>query len=99
MGSTSASSGQTAGSVLAPPSVLVSIIGVLVSLTLTFIGLTAITFVISRVMPVDPVLAIVGDRAPQDVYDRVYLELGLDRPIWQQYLRYLGSLVLSLIHI
>jgi peptide/nickel transport system permease protein len=44
-------------------------------------------------MPVDPVLAIVGDRAPQDVYDRVYLELGLDQPISIQYLRYIRSLV------
>ena len=63
------------------------------TIALTFVGLTAVTFVIGRVMPVDPVLAIVGDRAPQDVYDRVYLELGLDKPIWQQYLRYLGSLL------
>ena len=92
MGSTSASSGQTAGSGLAPPSVLVSIIGVLVSLTLTFIGLTAITFVISRVMPVDPVLAIVGDRASDEVYQQVYMQLGLDQPIYVQYLRYLGQL-------
>ncbi len=92
MGLTSASSGQTAGSGLAPPSVLVSIIGVLVSLTLTFIGLTAITFIISRVMPVDPVLAIVGDRASDEVYQQVYLQLGLDKPIYIQYLRYLGQL-------
>jgi len=62
------------------------------TLALTFVGLTAVTFVIGRVMPADPVLAIVGDRAPQDVYDRVYLELGLDRPIYVQYLRYLGQL-------
>ena len=54
-----ASKRQTAGPGLAPPSVLVSILGVLVSLALTFIGLTAITFVISRVMPVDPVLSLI----------------------------------------
>ena len=92
MDSPSASSGQTAGPGLAPPSVLVSIIGVLLSLALTFIGLTAITFVISRVMPVDPVLAIVGDRASDEVYQQVYLQLGLDKPIYVQYLRYLGAL-------
>jgi peptide/nickel transport system permease protein len=55
-------------------------------------GLTAITFVISRVMPVDPVLAIVGDRASNEVYQQVYLQLGLDKPIYVQYLRYLGQL-------
>jgi peptide/nickel transport system permease protein len=27
----------------------------------------------------------VGDRAPQSVYDRVFLELGLDKPLWEQF--------------
>ncbi len=79
--------------ILASRSRLRAAAGLAATIALTFVGLTAVTFVIGRVMPVDPVLAIVGDRAPQDVYDRVYLELGLDRPIWQQYLRYLGSLL------
>jgi peptide/nickel transport system permease protein len=80
------------GSGLSPPSALVKIVGVLFSLALTFLGLTAITFVISRVMPVDPVLAIVGDRASNEVYQQVYLQLGLDKPIYVQYLKYLGQL-------
>ncbi|MGF1552156.1 MAG: ABC transporter permease [Paracoccaceae bacterium] len=67
--------------------------GVLGSLALTFLGLTAITFFIGRVMPVDPVLAIVGDRASAEVYDRVYRELGLDEPIWWQYLLFMGDLL------
>ncbi|NCF35285.1 MAG: ABC transporter permease subunit [Gammaproteobacteria bacterium] len=87
-----ASSSKAAGPGPALPSKLVKISGVLVSLTLTFLGLTAITFVISRVMPVDPVLAIVGDRASNEVYQQVYLQLGLDKPIYIQYLRYLGQL-------
>ncbi|HET7409777.1 MAG TPA: ABC transporter permease [Paracoccaceae bacterium] len=65
----------------------------LIALVLTFIGLTAVTFTIGRVMPADPVLAIVGNRAPQEQYERVYRELGLDRPIYEQYVRYLGELV------
>jgi len=67
--------------------------GVLFTLLLTFIGLTAITFVIGRVMPADPVLAIIGDRASQEVYDRTFLEMGLDRPLYEQYWRYLSQLV------
>jgi peptide/nickel transport system permease protein len=43
-------------------------------------------------MPVDPVLAIVGDRASNEVYQQVYLQLGLDKPIYIQYLRYLEQL-------
>ena len=80
----------TAGFAL-PPAVIKTF-GVVASLSLTFIGLTAITFVIGRVMPVDPVLAIVGDRASQEVYDQVFLQLGLDKPIYVQYLLYLGQL-------
>jgi peptide/nickel transport system permease protein len=65
----------------------------LFTLSLTFIGLTAVTFIIGRVMPADPVLAIVGDRAPQEVYDAVYLKLGLDKPLIQQYLIYLVNVL------
>ncbi len=92
MDQSSASGGQTAGPNLALPASLIKIVGVLLSLSLTFIGLTAITFVIGRVMPADPVLAIVGDRASQEVYDQVFLQLGLDKPIYVQYFRYLGQL-------
>ncbi len=63
------------------------------TLSLTFIGLTAITFVIGRVMPVDPVLAIVGDRASTEVYEAMRLELGLDKPLIQQYWIYLTNVL------
>jgi len=66
---------------------------VIVALALTFIGLTAITFFIGRVMPTDPVLAIVGDRAPQDVYDQVYRQLGLDKPLHVQYLLFMSDVL------
>jgi peptide/nickel transport system permease protein len=76
----------------APLSFLRTLSGVLSTLLLTFIGLTAVTFVIGRVIPADPVLAIVGDRASQEVYEQVYQEMGLDRPLYQQYWRYLAQL-------
>ncbi|MEM7222259.1 MAG: ABC transporter permease [Pseudomonadota bacterium] len=62
-------------------------------LVLTFLGLTAVTFVIGRVIPIDPVIAIVGDRASQSVYEKVRMELGLDRPLYEQYLTYLGKIL------
>jgi len=55
----------------------------------TLLGLLLITFFIGRVVPIDPVLAAVGDRAPAEVYERVRLELGLDLPLWQQFWIYL----------
>jgi peptide/nickel transport system permease protein len=40
-------------------------------------------------VPIDPVIAIVGDRAPPQVYERVRQELGLDLPLLQQFWIYL----------
>ncbi|WP_244448479.1 ABC transporter permease [Bosea sp. LC85] len=54
-------------------------------------GLLLVTFLIARVMPIDPVLAVVGDRAPADVYEKARLDLGLDKPLWQQFAIYIGK--------
>jgi hypothetical protein len=59
-------------------------------IVLTYLGLLAVTFFIGRVIPVDPALAIVGDRAPEHVVQRVREELGLNLPLPQQFVRYLG---------
>jgi peptide/nickel transport system permease protein len=72
---------------------LASLAGWLVTLPLTLFGLLLVTFLIGRVMPIDPVIAIVGDRAPADVYERVRLELGLDRPLYEQFFRYCAAIL------
>jgi peptide/nickel transport system permease protein len=58
---------------------------------LTYLGLLAVTFFIGRVIPVDPVLAIVGDRAPEHVIERVREEMGLNKPLWQQFGIYIAK--------
>ncbi len=63
------------------------------SLCLTFIGLTAVTFMISRLSGIDPVLAIVGDKASKEVYDKTFIALGLDQPLIVQYGYYLKKLL------
>ena len=60
----------------------------LVVIALTYLGLLAVTFFIGRVIPVDPVLAIVGDRASEDVVKRVREELGLNKPVYEQFAIY-----------
>jgi len=65
------------------------VLRILLSVALTFLGLTIVTFVIGRVVPIDPVLAIVGDHASAETYARVRAEIGLDLPIYDQYWRYL----------
>jgi peptide/nickel transport system permease protein len=57
-------------------------------IVLTYLGLLAVTFFIGRVIPVDPALAIAGDRAPEHVLQRVREELGLNLPLPQQFVRY-----------
>ncbi|MGL4496686.1 MAG: ABC transporter permease, partial [Beijerinckiaceae bacterium] len=64
----------------------------LLTIAATFLGLLLVTFLIARVIPIDPVLAVVGDRAPADVYAKAKAELGLDRPLWEQFLVYLGKI-------
>jgi len=54
----------------------------------TFLGLLAVTFFIGRVIPIDPVLAIVGDRAPASVVDQTREEMGLNLPYYQQFFIY-----------
>ena len=60
---------------------------------MTFLGLLAITFFIGRVVPIDPVVAIVGDRATQEVYDATRQALGLDEPVVVQFLLYVGDVL------
>ncbi len=69
-----------------------SLAATLSSVLLTLFGLTVLTFLIGRVMPVDPVIAAVGDNAPEDVILRVRTEMGLDQPIPVQFLHYLYQL-------
>ena len=57
----------------------------------TYLGLLAVTFFIGRVIPIDPVLAIVGDRAPAHVVDRTREALGLNLPLYQQFFIYVRN--------
>jgi peptide/nickel transport system permease protein len=68
---------------------LTATLGFLITVITTFLGLLAVTFFIGRVVPIDPALAIVGDRAPAHVVERVREELGLNLPLWQQFFLYI----------
>ncbi|RSK31615.1 ABC transporter permease [Rhodovulum iodosum] len=57
------------------------------------LGLLFVTFIIGRVMPIDPVLAVVGERATPETYQQVYEEMGLDRPLIVQFGFYLWDVV------
>jgi dipeptide transport system permease protein len=60
----------------------------------TFLGITIVSFGFVRVLPGDPVLLMAGERGVKpERYQKLMEEFGYDRPIWQQYLEYLGDLM------
>lgn len=63
------------------------------SILITLLGLLVLTFIIGRMMPADPVRAIVGEDATRETYEQVFRSLGLDRPLWQQFAYYLGDVL------
>ena len=73
--------------------VLMAIGGFIVTVALTFLGLLAITFFIGRVVPIDPVLSVVGDRATPEVYEAAKKAMGLDQPLILQFIAYVADIV------
>ena len=63
------------------------------SILATLLGLLALTFFIGRMLPVDPVVAIIGQQADQATYDMVYHQLGLDRPLPVQFFFYARAML------
>ncbi len=68
------------------------IVRTILAIPMLFILLAVIFFVL-RIMPGDPVLAILGGKAPKTVIDRLRHELGLDKPIIVQFGDYLANLM------
>ena len=73
--------------------ILTKTIKVLLSISVTMLGLMAVTFIIGRVMPIDPVLAIVGEQASKSTYDAAREAMGLDKPIIVQFFTYIWDVL------
>lgn len=70
-----------------------SIAKTLGSVAVTLFGLFVLTFVLGRMLPTDPVIAIIGDNAGPEAYDIVRAELGLDKPLYTQFFIYVTDMV------
>jgi peptide/nickel transport system permease protein len=57
------------------------------------IGVVTVTFLLSHVIPADPVGAILGENAPPELVKKTERLLGLNLPLHQQYIRYLKGIV------
>src|SRR3954454_13976246 len=57
------------------------------------LGVTFVTFLLTQVIPSDPAVAIAGDTATDEQVEAIRQRLGLDQPVWVQYVTYVGRLV------
>ncbi|WP_199245247.1 ABC transporter permease [[Phormidium] sp. ETS-05] len=55
--------------------------------------IVTVVFLLLRATPGDPVDAILGPKAPEEVKNAMREQLGLGKPLWLQYLNYLGDLL------
>src|SRR5579872_1117288 len=62
----------------------------LVLLAPQVLAVTTIVFFLNRLLPGDPAYMIAGSLATKDVIASVRKQMGLDLPLWDQYLGYLG---------
>lgn len=69
------------------------IVARLIALMPVLLGITLATFVLTRMVPGDPARVLIGEGASVEALAALRAELGLDRPLPQQYLLYLGDLV------
>jgi peptide/nickel transport system permease protein len=63
----------------------------LISTIPVLLGVCLITFILLNVVPGDPVAAMMGKRADPAVVERIRDQLGLNDPIWKQFVRFVGN--------
>ena len=60
----------------------------------TFIGITLLTFAFVHLIPGDPVLIMAGERGiSPERHAQLLAQLGLDQPLWKQYLTYINGVL------
>jgi peptide/nickel transport system permease protein len=59
----------------------------------TLIGVSILTFVLSRIVPGDPARLAAGAQATPEMYAQIRQEFGLDDPLWKQYWNYVTGIV------
>ncbi len=57
----------------------------------TLWAVLTLVFLLVRIVPGDPAIAILGDRATPDAVAALQAKLGLDRPVWEQYLAFMAQ--------
>ncbi len=55
-------------------------------------AVVTILFLMFRLMPGDPMAAYISEALPEESQNAIRQQFGLDKPLWQQYVIYLGNL-------
>ena len=56
-------------------------------------GIVLLVFILARIIPGDPCTATFGEKATPQICAAFSARYGLDQPIWQQFLIYIGALL------
>ena len=65
----------------------------LIAMVFVLIGISLMTFLIGNISPGDPARLALGPRAKEASVQKLREKMGLDRPIWEQYVRYASRVV------
>jgi peptide/nickel transport system permease protein len=65
----------------------------LAGLLFVLVGVSIFTFIIAQLVPVDPAASALGAKAREEQIQAYRQQLGLDRPVWEQYVRYVWRLL------
>jgi peptide/nickel transport system permease protein len=69
------------------------VIGRVLQAVPTIIGIIVVTFLMTRALPGDPAAFFAGPAATEASIAQIRAQLGLDQPLWVQFLRYVQALV------
>jgi peptide/nickel transport system permease protein len=72
---------------------LIYILRRLVSLIPVLLGISFIVFFLIRLIPGDPAATLLGSHATPQAVAALRAQLGLDQPLWSQYLTFMGHLL------
>lgn len=77
----------------APRTILRALLRALATVLPVMLGVVTAVFFLLRLVPGDPAVMILGDRASPAAVAELRARLGLDLPLWQQYLDFLGGVL------
>src|SRR3984893_12001718 len=58
----------------------------------SLIGVVIVTFLLTRALPGDPAAYFAGPAATKEAIEQIRAQLGLDKPLYVQFVRYVGDL-------